>query len=149
MTVIFSLTFQSRLNLKTFLKPQLSFKFRSHVIHNGKLVHTYPFAFPFSIATLSENLKVGYLYIKFETYIPNPMICNRCQRYGHTEPNVEVGSASVPNAENMAVTPNLNEAQTTPNVNCSGDHISFSSFYPVWKIEKIVLTIKHTDNIFL
>ena len=34
---------------------------------------------------IPEKIKVGYSMEKVEQFVPNPLICYRCQKYGHHE----------------------------------------------------------------
>ena len=52
-----------------------------------------------------HDIKVGYIKIKVETYIPNPLRCFNCQRFKHhrnrcTRPPV-CGSCGENNTKNM------------------------------------------------
>ena len=44
---------------------------------------------------------------------------------------------------------NLDDCQNEPRcVNCQGDHVAISRDCPKWKIEKDIVTLKYTENIF-
>ena len=53
---------------------------RIHIRRNNELVQTNTF-----ILTFCKPLKAGYLNIPIVPFIPNPLRCFKCHRYGHGE----------------------------------------------------------------
>ncbi|GFW08268.1 uncharacterized protein TNCV_1655831 [Trichonephila clavipes] len=100
----------------------------------------------FSSPILLTNIKAGYLNCRIRPYIPNPLRCFKCQRFGHSQTScrgqltcsrcVSVGHAST-------------DCSPEPKcVNCLQPHPSDSKICPKWKIEKQIQEIK-TTKIFL
>ena len=50
---------------------------------DGKKVPTSTLILTFGVTTLPEQIKVGYLKVRVTPYIPSPMRCFKCQRFGH------------------------------------------------------------------
>ncbi|GFW24908.1 putative RNA-directed DNA polymerase from transposon X-element [Trichonephila clavipes] len=94
---------------------------------------------------LPSNIKAGYLNCKVRPYIPNPLRCFKCQRFGHSQTScrgqltcsrcVSVGHAST----DCSLEPKC--------INCLQPHPSDSKLCPKWKIEKQIQEIKTTQNI--
>ena len=57
-----------------------------HVIvrKNGEVIPTSTLFLMFSAPDLSEEIKVGYLRVKVEMFVSNPLRCFNCNRFGHT-----------------------------------------------------------------
>lgn len=97
----------------------------------------------FNNPKLPPTIRLGYLIVKIQIYIPNQLRCFDCQTFGHNESsctnNIICGRCSEP-----AHTPNF-ECDADPKcLNCSGPH---ESRFKDWKFEKEVLKIKYTRNI--
>ncbi|GFY16305.1 uncharacterized protein TNCV_2349501 [Trichonephila clavipes] len=94
---------------------------------------------------LPSNIKAGYLNCKVRPYIPNPLRCFKCQRFGHSQTScrgqltcsrcASVGHAST----DCSLEPKC--------INCLQPHPSDSKLCPKWKIEKQIQEIKTTQNI--
>ncbi|GFW70389.1 putative RNA-directed DNA polymerase from transposon X-element [Trichonephila clavipes] len=94
---------------------------------------------------LPSNIKAGYLNCKVRPYIPNPLLCFKCQRFGHSQTScrgqltcsrcASVGHAST----DCSLEPKC--------INCLQPHPSDSKICPKWKIEKQIQEIKTTQNI--
>ncbi|GFT91495.1 RNA-directed DNA polymerase from mobile element jockey [Trichonephila clavipes] len=99
----------------------------------------------FNSPILPTNIKAGYLNCRIRPYIPNPLRCFKCQRFGHSQTScrgqltcsrcASVGHAST----DCSLEPKC--------VNCLQPHPSDSKICPKWKIEKQIQEIKTTKNI--
>ncbi|GBO40288.1 hypothetical protein AVEN_190982-1 [Araneus ventricosus] len=88
---------------------------------------------------LPEHIKAGYMRLSVRTYIPNPLRCFKCQRFGHSKTScrgtltcarcAEVGHEST------------DCTRTEKCVNCKGEH-TFSRNCFAWKQEKEIITTK-------
>ena len=95
-----------------------------------------------------EKLKVGYTMERVEQYIPNPLRCSKCQKYGRHDDNCrgqEVcgGKCSQQNPDH-----HINDCQF-PYIcpNCGSDHPVYARSCESWRQEKEMLTVKHQNNI--
>lgn len=52
---------------------------------NGELLDTALCVFTFKLSSLPEILKVGFHHCPVKLYIPNPLRCLNCFKYGHTK----------------------------------------------------------------
>ncbi|GFS97684.1 putative RNA-directed DNA polymerase from transposon BS [Trichonephila clavipes] len=99
----------------------------------------------FNSPKLPSNIKAGYLNCKVRPYIPNPLRCFKCQRFGHSQTSccgqltcsryASVGHAST----DCSLEPKC--------INCLQPHPSDSKICPKWKTEKQIQELKATKNI--
>jgi len=112
------------------------------VTRDGKKEPTGTLILTFDLTTLPREVKVGYLNVPVEMYIPNPMRCFKCQRYGHHRDNCKHNDTC---ARCGGVDHDDKECDKPPHcVNCSGDHTAFSKSCPKWQEEKEVQKLKCT-----
>ena len=120
---------------------------RVSVKRDNKTIQTNTYFFSFNSPTVPKNIKVGFLKVNVSVYIPNPMRCYRCQKFGHTESRCAktpvCGRCSFVGEEHVYSTC-TNELKC---VNCGGSHLSRSQECPIWKLEKETLNIKYTENV--
>ncbi|GFW63665.1 uncharacterized protein TNCV_4329531 [Trichonephila clavipes] len=94
---------------------------------------------------LPSTIKAGYLNCKIRSYIPNPLRCFKCQRFGHSQTACRgqltcSRCASVGHASSDC-------SLEQKCVNCSQPHSADSKLCPKWKIEKEIQIIKTNRNI--
>ena len=53
----------------------------------GKLIETNTYIITFDQPKIPERIKVGYTIERVEQFMPNPLHCYNCQKYGHHEDN--------------------------------------------------------------
>ncbi|GFX33399.1 uncharacterized protein TNCV_4122331 [Trichonephila clavipes] len=119
---------------------------RISVKKDSSLFPTKNLILTFNSPKLPSNIKAGYLNCKVRPYIPNPLRCFKCQRFGHSQTScrgqltcsrcASVGHAST----DCSLEPKC--------INCLQPHPSDSKLCPKWKIEKQIEEIKTTQNIF-
>ncbi|GBN35890.1 putative RNA-directed DNA polymerase from transposon X-element, partial [Araneus ventricosus] len=94
---------------------------------------------------LPEYIKAGYVRCSVRPYIPNPLRCFKCQRFGHSKTNcrgtLTCARCAVAGHESTGCT------AVEKCVNCQGKHTSFSRSCPKWELEKEVVTLKFKNNI--
>ncbi|GBN58464.1 hypothetical protein AVEN_187342-1 [Araneus ventricosus] len=113
---------------------------RISIRRDGQLLNTKHLILTFDSAKLPENIKAGYMRLSVRTYIPNPLRCFKCQRFGHSKTScrgtltcarcAEVGHEST------------DFTRTEKCVNCKGEHTSFSRNCSAWKQEKEIISTK-------
>ncbi|GFW26128.1 uncharacterized protein TNCV_3396241 [Trichonephila clavipes] len=96
---------------------------------------------------LASTIKARYLNCKIRPYIPNPLRCFKCQRFGHSQTScrgqltcsrcASVGHAAIDCSPEQKC------------VNCSEAHSSDSKLCPKWKTEKEIQTLKTNKNIYI
>ena len=58
---------------------------RFGVRKDGQLKDTNTFVFTFNPPVLPTTIKIAFLSVNIDVYIPNPLRCFQCQQYGHHE----------------------------------------------------------------
>ncbi|XP_041376689.1 uncharacterized protein LOC121389145 [Gigantopelta aegis] len=113
---------------------------RIKVRRNNELVPTNTFILTFSTPTLPHSIKAGYLNIPVEPFIPNPLRCFKCQKYGHGQ-NTCRGKLTCARCGQFD-----HDSKTCKKdlvcTNCKGDHFAYSRECPMWKKEKKVQEVR-------
>ena len=118
---------------------------RIKVKRNGSLQSTHTFIITFNRTTLPTSLKVGYLNVKVDLFIPNPLRCFGCQRFGHHKNNCTAEPSCVRCGQQGHED---SQCTSTPScVNCKGTHPANSKDCPKWITEKEIQKIIATKNI--
>ena len=121
---------------------------RIKITKQQNIIDTNTFILTFSSPEPPKSIKIGYLKTPVENYIPNPMQCRKCQKFGHTQLKCRQTESRCAKCSNINTCPDIAHCPNdTKCCNCSGNHVSFSKQCPKWQLEKQVLTIKHTQNI--
>ena len=99
----------------------------------------------FCTPTLPASLKVAYLNIKVEPYIPAPLRCYRCQRYGHSQQACKRAPACF---KCGSLEHDHSNCSSTPHcISCKGEHPSNFHKCPVWLKEKEICRIKILEKL--
>lgn len=112
---------------------------------NGELIDTALCILTFHLSYLPPSIKVGFHNIPVKMYIPNPMKCKKCFRFGHStnyckkEIQVCVQCSEVFHGEVC----NLNAKC----INCTGSHNNLSKECPRFKKEYEIQKIKTNEKI--
>ena len=108
---------------------------------------TNTYILTFGTAHLPTSIKAGYMNIKVNAYIPNPLRCFKCQRYGHGSNRCNREERCSKCAENHSV--DACTATTLCCANCTenNEHAASDRKCPTYIKEQLVQKIKHTDNI--
>ena len=118
---------------------------RINVRRNNELVPTNTLILTFSTPTLPDSVKAGYLRIPVVPYIPNPLRCFKCQKFGHGQ-NTCRGRLTCARCGQFD-----HDGKTCQNeiacTNCSGKHFAYSRECSRWKMEKTVQQVKVERNL--
>ncbi|XP_046405044.1 uncharacterized protein LOC124170365 [Ischnura elegans] len=111
---------------------------------SGTLKDTYSFVLTFALPKLPASIYVCYSAIQVRPYIPKPIRCFRCQRYGHTSGNCKgeelCGRCSLKKHEGDC-------SEKEKCVNCHRDHPAWSASCPIFAEEKKIQEIKTSKKI--
>ncbi|XP_055928554.1 uncharacterized protein LOC129959691 [Argiope bruennichi] len=58
---------------------------RITIRRDGQLLNTKHLVLTFNSSTIPEYIKAGYLRLSVRAYVPNPLRCFQCQRFGHSK----------------------------------------------------------------
>ncbi|GBN00536.1 hypothetical protein AVEN_61446-1 [Araneus ventricosus] len=111
--------------------------FRSLVYQSAGIPATW-----FHSPRIPESVRAGYIKLTVRPYIPNPIQCFKCQRFGQSKASY---SRSLTSAEAGHDSSNCTEFEKC--VNCKGSHTSFSRLCSAWKFEKEIIAEKLKKDI--
>ena len=98
-----------------------------------KKVPTNTLFLTFNTPDLPKRITVGYLKVMVALFVPNPMCCFNCNKFGHTSQRFKVAAKCTgcgkDKHEGRCEGPKLCS-------NCNGPHASSVKDYPVWQKEK-------------
>ena len=137
-------------NITEYLKTQgVTACKRFTIKKDGNLIETNTLLLTFNTTTLPKSLKEFYRIIPVEVYIPNPLRCFNCQRFGHHEnscpelPGLVCEKCGLGGFDHPTHACK-NEAKC---VNCHKNHLSKSNQCEICKKEKEIKKIKVTQKI--
>ncbi|GFV29865.1 putative RNA-directed DNA polymerase from transposon BS [Trichonephila clavipes] len=118
---------------------RITIKKDSNIIPTKHLILT------FNSPKLPTTVKAGYLNCKIRAYIPNPLRCFKCQRFGHSQIacRVQLTCSRCASVGHSSADCSLEQKC----VNCSQPHSSDSKQCPKWKAEKEIQATKTNRNI--
>ncbi|XP_055927007.1 uncharacterized protein LOC129958506 [Argiope bruennichi] len=94
----------------------------------------------FHSSKIPEYIKAGYMKLAVRPYIPNPLRCFKCQRFGHSKASCR-GSLTCASCAEIGHE-NSDCTASEKCFNCKGSHMSFSRSCPSWILEKEVIAEK-------
>ena len=102
---------------------------RITVRHDGIMKLTNTYVLTFKSPNLPTDVKIGFMQVKVDVYIPNPLRCYNCQVFGHHENKCNCGEPEHCGPSDVCDKP-------AKCVNCSGDHPANSKQCPQWEKEE-------------
>ena len=129
------------------MKPQgVTAVKRFRVKKDGQLKDTNTFVFTFNTQVLPPTIKIAFLRVNVEIYIPNSLRCFNCQQYGHHEDRCKNHPVCSRCGE-----PAIHHETLCKNplkcANCGESHDANSKECKIWHKEKEILRVKFTRNI--
>ena len=130
----------SELEMKKEMKKQgVTDVYKCKVKRNGIEMHTGTVFVTFRTPVLPESLTVGYIRCAVTPYIPSPMRCFKCQKFGHTRMRCSeqerCADCSFVRHDDPCSGPHLC-------INCGGAHSASSKECPQWMFECQVQQVK-------
>ncbi|GBM59057.1 hypothetical protein AVEN_48519-1 [Araneus ventricosus] len=113
---------------------------RITIRRDGQHLNTKHLILTFSSAKLPEHIKAGYIRLSVKVYIPNPLRCFQCQRFGHSKSSCR-GTLTCARCAEVGHDSTTCTAKEKC-INCKGDHTSFSRDCFAWKQEKEIISTK-------
>ena len=114
-----------------------------------EVIETNTLLLTFNSITVPKTLRFFYQFVPVDIYVPNPLRCFNCQRFGHHESDCPIDYCSVCEKCGTGGFHHLASACHNPVkcVNCGLNHLSRSNVCEVWKKEKEIMKIKVTRNL--
>ena len=128
---------------------------RITVARDGVKLETNTIIITFQKAIIPKGLKVGFLKVPVGIYVPNPLQCYTCFKFGHHESIYNSGAdnklcrrCSEPRTTTtwtcMHASPCVDDCQRKLKcVSCGGEHMATSRSCPVWQREKEIVSVKY------
>ena len=120
---------------------------RIKVRRDDALKDTNTFVFTFNTSVLPKQLKVAFLRVSVDPYIPNPLRCYACQVFGHHENKCHREEICANCGESKHSADETDCKRPPKCVNCKEDHPTNSRQCQAWHTEKEILKVKYTRNI--
>ncbi|GBO10486.1 hypothetical protein AVEN_44168-1 [Araneus ventricosus] len=116
-----------------------------NIRRGGRLIRTQHVVLTFQTQVLPKSIKAGCINCKLHPYIPNPLRCFKCQRYGHSQQSCWGTDPVYGKCAGHEI--NVCTSDTFKCRNCSGPHAASSKSCPTWIFEKEVIAVKIKRNI--
>ena len=137
----------TELELTTALRPQgVSTVKRFTFKRNGQILPSSTYLLNFSLSKPPSSIKAGYFSIPVETFIPSPLRCFKCQKFGHGLSSCR-GQVTCAHCGERSHTTEDCTASSKKCINCNGEHSASSRECPQWKKQVDINRIKYTQNI--
>ncbi|XP_055928713.1 uncharacterized protein LOC129959844 [Argiope bruennichi] len=127
------------------LKKGVTHVRRISIRRNGELHKTKHLILTFGFPKLPEHIKAGYMRLPVRPYIPSPLRCFKCQRFGHSKTSCRGTLTCARCADVGHDSSQCNSVEKC--VNCKGAHTSYSRNCPTWLLEKEVISTKIKNQI--
>ncbi|GBO40287.1 hypothetical protein AVEN_190981-1 [Araneus ventricosus] len=131
--------------LKGFQPQGVTQVHRIKIRKNEQLIDTKHLILTFHSPRIPESVRAGYIKLKVRPYIPNPLRCFKCQRFGHSKASCR-GTLTCARCAG-AGHDSFNCTESAKCVNCKGLHTSFSRLCSAWEFEKEVISEKVKKDI--
>ncbi|XP_067674832.1 uncharacterized protein [Haliotis asinina] len=110
-----------------------------------RIVQTTTYLLTFALPKVPSSIKAGYFNIEVDVYIPTPLRCYNCQKFGH-------GARSCTKSPTCCRCSKTHESMDTCTddikcANCNGDHFSSSKSCPFFQKQSQIIKLKYTNNI--
>ena len=112
---------------------------------DGNFVPTNTYLLNFAQSSAPKSIKAGYVVLPIETYIPNPLRCFKCQKFGHGMNSCRgkvVCAHCGEHHNSVDCSSNLKKC-----VNCLGEHSASSKQCPQRQMNVKINQIKYTQNV--
>ncbi|GFV38561.1 RNA-directed DNA polymerase from mobile element jockey [Trichonephila clavipes] len=118
---------------------------RITIKRDSNIIPTKHIILTFNKPKLPTTVKAGYLNCKIRPYIPNPLRCFKCQRFGHSQTSCrgQLTCSRCASVGHSSTDCTLEQKC----VNCTQSHPSDSKLCQKWKIEKQIQELKTNRNI--
>ena len=114
---------------------------------DGTLKDANTFVFTFNTPVLPKQLKVAFLRVSVDAYIPNPLRCYQCQVFGHHENKCKREQICANCGQPKHSADETDCKHRAKCINCKEDHPAYSKQCQAWFTEKAILKVKYTRNI--
>jgi len=111
----------------------------------GVLQNTAAIILTFGLTALPTHIKCGWMRLPVDMYIPNPLRCFQCQRFGHHRANCRRKEICAKCGTEGHGDRGCEEPAHC--INCKGNHSAFSRNCPQWKKEQDIQRVRTQNNL--
>ncbi|XP_055605005.1 uncharacterized protein LOC129753232 [Uranotaenia lowii] len=111
----------------------------------GKLEDTGSFILTFNLSYLPRTIDCGFYNCTVRMYVPNPMRCTVCLRFGHKKDSCKSNRICAACADLFHDKTPCQHPTTC--VNCRGEHNALSRACPIYQDELEIQSIRVTDRV--
>lgn len=112
---------------------------------NGASIPTNTFVLTFNRPVLPKSVKAAYCHLQVEPFIPNPLRCFNCQKFGHGRSSCSHGAVCARCSKTGHTDTDCEEQALC--ANCSGPHPSYSRECPEWIKQRAIVQLKTEKNL--
>ena len=113
---------------------------RMKVRREGKVIETNTIILTFDSCRPPTTVRAGYLNLQVSPYIPNPLRCFNCQKFGHGQAKCRRAAVCARCGKGGHSDKDCSSSPCCPN--CRGEHTAFSKECPTWLQEKAIQRYK-------
>lgn len=138
---------ESEEDLVAFFKSQgVTDVYRIKRREHGREIPTSTLILTFNLPTLPRNISCGFYNLRVRQYVPNPLRCFKCQRFGHTQQRCMADTPVCGNCGKPSHEPG--PCTTTPHcVNCEGAHPANYNQCPTFLKERDIQKIRVVEKV--
>ena len=118
---------------------------RVSIRQNDETIQTHTYILTFEKPSIPKEIRIGYTIKRVEQYIPAPLQCFKCQKFGHHKEICRgrqvCGKCGERDPDHM-----VNESKSIKCTNCHEEHPAFLRSCAIYKKEKEIKFIKHTKK---
>ncbi|XP_071114715.1 uncharacterized protein [Haliotis cracherodii] len=111
---------------------------------DGDIIPSNTYMLTFALSALPKSVKAGYLNIGVEVYVPNPLRCFKCQKFGHGSKSCNHSVVCQRCGDDHDSTGCTADIKCS---NCNGKHLALSKLCPVWQKQSKIIKLKYEQNI--
>ena len=119
---------------------------RVSIKRDNKIIHTNTYIMTFELPIIPRKMKIGYTMERVEQFIPNPLRCYKCLKYGHHEGKCN-GKSVCGKCGQKDPDHSIEECKNTQRCANWGGPPGICKNMRKWKKERETFSIKYTRNI--
>ena len=108
---------------------------------------TNTFVITIESSKVPSSIKVAWMNIPLSVYIPNPLRCFKCQKYGHHISRCRASKPSCGKCAQEHLTEDCTSGGKFQCANCGEEHQAYSRSCLVWQREREILRVKYTQDV--
>ena len=116
-------------------------------MRDNKRERTFSVILTFGLESVPEYVNVGYERVSCRVYVPLPLRCFKCQKFGHGTKNCKSDKDICGKCSLEHGTSNCGEDAVPKCANCSQNHSSYSWECPKYKLEKEIVAYKAKERV--